>query len=164
MAFGDVNARIQGVSEFPADELPPLWMTFVSFHNMVVLGLYFIALTSYAAYRIYRGTIFSSRWFLKVLVWSIPLPLIACQLGWITAEVGRQPWAVWGVLRTVDAFSTNLSVPVLIFSITLFALLYVMLGTLYLFIIVKKVKHGPDRIGPADVSDRSSDGKEMVTV
>ncbi len=144
MAFGDVHAKIRGVSEFPADELPPLWLTFVSFHNMVVLGLVFIFSMAFGVYRIWRGTIFSGRRFLKLLVWLIPFPLIACQLGWITAEVGRQPWAVWKVLRTADAFSTNLSVATLIFSITLFVLLYIMLGSLYIFLLVKKIKHGPD--------------------
>ncbi|CAN5503318.1 cytochrome ubiquinol oxidase subunit I [soil metagenome] len=147
MAFGDIHAKVPGITEFPADQLPPLWLTFVSFHNMVVLGMYFIFLTILGAIRIYRGTIFSGRWFLKLLVWSIPLPLIACQLGWITAEVGRQPWAVYGVLRTSDAFSTNLSVPVLLFSITLFSLMYLMLGTLYIYLLVQKIKHGPDTIG-----------------
>jgi len=146
MAFGDVHAKIPGISEFKTDELPPLWLTFVSFHNMVVLGLFFIFVTVCGTIRIARGKIFNGRWFLKMLVWSIPLPLIACQLGWITAEVGRQPWAVYGVLRTLDAFSTNLSVPVLLFSITLFSLLYLGLGSLYIFLLVKKIQHGPDNI------------------
>ena len=164
MAFGDVNAKVKGVADFPADELPPLWLTFVSFHNMVVLGLYFIAITVYGSFRIFRGTIFNGRRFLKVLVWSIPLPLIACQLGWITAEVGRQPWAVWGVLRTHDAFSTGLSVPVLLFSITLFSLLYVMLGSMYIFLLVKKIRHGPDEPELLGGPDAPIEGeRELVT-
>ncbi len=109
MAFGDVNAKIQGINEFPADEIPPLWLTFVSFHNMVVLGIYFIFVMTWASIRLMRGKLFEGTRFLKLLVISIPLPLAACQLGWMAAEVGRQPWAVYGVLRTADAYSSNLS-------------------------------------------------------
>jgi cytochrome d ubiquinol oxidase subunit I len=165
MAFGDVHARIMGINEFKPEDLPPLWLTFVSFHNMVVLGMYFIFITAYGCWRRYRGTLFEGKRFLWIMAWSIPLPLIACQLGWMAAEVGRQPWAVYGVLRTADAFSTNLSAPVLWFSIILFSLIYIVLGSLYIFLLVKKVKHGPDPILPIGGTDspESSDKKELVT-
>jgi cytochrome d ubiquinol oxidase subunit I len=144
LAFGDIHARIRGANEFPADQLPPLWLTFVSFHNMVVLGLFFIFATALGCWKLFRGTIFTGRKFLKLLIWSIPLPLIACQLGWMSAEVGRQPWAVYGVLRTADAFSTNLTAPMLWFSIILFSLIYALLGWLYVYLLVRKIQHGPD--------------------
>jgi cytochrome d ubiquinol oxidase subunit I len=153
LAFGDFHARIKGAAEFPADQLPPLWLTFVSFHNMVILGLYFIATTAFGTWRWWRGTLFDSDRFLKLLVWSIPLPLLACQLGWMSAEVGRQPWVVYGVLRTADAFSTNLTAPLLWFSIILFSLIYIMLGCLYVFLLVKKIQQGPDEFHPTGGSD-----------
>jgi cytochrome d ubiquinol oxidase subunit I len=135
MAFGDVNAQIKGINEFPAENIPPLWLTFVSFHNMVVLGLYFIQLR--------RKKLFETTWLLRLFIWSIPLPLAACQLGWIAAEVGRQPWIVYGLLRTSEAHSANVTAEEILFSIILFGLVYLLLGILYIYILVREVNHGP---------------------
>jgi cytochrome d ubiquinol oxidase subunit I len=143
MAFGDVNAQIKGINEFPPENIPPLWLTFVSFHNMVVLGLYFIAVTLYAAIQLRRKKLFETVWLLRLFIWSIPLPLAACQLGWIAAEVGRQPWIVYGLLRTSEAHSANVTAEEILFSIILFGLVYLLLGILYIYILVREVNHGP---------------------
>jgi cytochrome bd ubiquinol oxidase subunit I len=143
MAFGDVNAQIKGINEFPDENIPPLWLTFVSFHNMVVLGLYFIAVTLFASVQLRRKKLYETKWLLKLFVWSIPLPLAACQLGWITTEVGRQPWIVYGLLRTSEAHSATVTAEEILFSIVLFGLVYVILGTLYIYILVREIKHGP---------------------
>ena len=128
MAFGDPAAHIQGINDFPADEIPPLWLTFVSFHNMVVLGMFFILVMAVAAFKLYRETLWDSPKFLTLLLWSIPLPLAACQLGWIAAEVGRQPWIVYRLLRTSDAASITVSGGEILFSIILFGFIYLGLG------------------------------------
>jgi cytochrome d ubiquinol oxidase subunit I len=146
MAFGDVNAPIKGLNEFPSDEIPPLFLTFVSFHNMVILGLYFIVVMALGTYKLYKGTLWESRKYLTLLVWSIPLPLIACQFGWIAAEVGRQPWIVYRILRTSQAASVTVSSGEILFSIILFALIYAFLGILYVYLLIKKIKHGPDAV------------------
>ena len=143
MTFGDVNAQIKGINEFPAENIPPLWLTFVSFHNMVVLGLYFIGVTLYAYIQLRRKKLFETTWLLKLFIWSIPLPLAACQLGWIAAEVGRQPWIVYGLLRTSDAHSASVTAEEILFSIILFGLVYLLLGILYIYILVREVNHGP---------------------
>lgn len=143
MAFGDVNARIRGINEFPPENIPPLWLTFVSFHNMVVLGLYFIAVSLYGTLLLRKQKLFKTRWLLKLFMWSIPLPLAACQLGWITAEVGRQPWVVYNLLRTADAYSTSVPANEIVFSIILFGAVYVLLGILYVFLLVREINHGP---------------------
>lgn len=143
MAFGDINARIKGINEFPADEIPPLWLTFVSFHNMVVLGLYFIAVTLYGLIQLRRRKFWKKKWLLKLLMWSIPLPLAACQLGWITAEVGRQPWIVYRMLRTADAYSPNVTAGEIWFSLLLFGTVYVLIGILYVYLLAREVQHGP---------------------
>ena len=142
MTFGDVNARIKGIDEFPPQNIPPLWITFVSFHIMVALGLYFIAVTLYAYIQLRRKKIFETRWLLKLFVWSIPLPLAACQLGWIVAEVGRQPWIVYGLLRTSEAYSMSVTAGEILFSIILFGLIYLLLGILYIYLVIREVKHG----------------------
>ncbi len=151
LAFGDVNAPIKGLNEFPRDEVPPLWLTFVSFHNMVILGMYFILVTAWGTYTLYRGTLWNRKKFLRVLIWSIPLPVLACQLGWIAAEVGRQPWIVYHLLRTDQAASLTVSSGDLLFSIILFGLIYIALGILYLYLLIQKIQHGPGPVQPKEV-------------
>jgi cytochrome d ubiquinol oxidase subunit I len=143
LAFGDINAEIKGINEFPPDEIPPLWLTFVSYHNMVVLGLYFIFITALATYYLYKKKLFDKKGLLKVLLWSTPLPLIACQLGWIAAEVGRQPWVVYKLMRTSDAVSITVGTGELLFSIIMFLLIYIFLGLVFLRLLFRWVKNVP---------------------
>ncbi len=143
LAFGDVNAPIKGINDFPSENIPPLWLTFVSFHNMVVLGAYFILLMLVVSVQLLRDKLWENRLLLKILIWSIPLPLVACKLGWIAAEVGRQPWIVYGLLRTSQAHSAMVTSGEILFSIVLFGLIYLLLFTLYLFLVVREVKRGP---------------------
>jgi len=143
MAFGDVNATVQGLNEFDQGDVPPLWLTFVSFHNMVILGMFFMGVTFLGMVQMFRKRLVESRRLLWVLVWSIPLPLAAIQFGWMAAEVGRQPWIVYRVMRTSDAFSTTVPAGHVWFSLIMFSLIYILLLILYLFLIIKKVKQGP---------------------
>lgn len=132
MAFGDVSAKVKGINEFPPGDVPPLWLTFVSFHNMVVLGLFFIAASAYGVWQCRGGRIFGGRKFLWLLAISVPLPLAACQFGWMAAEAGRQPWIVYHVMRTADAFSTNVPAAHVLLSVILLGLVYLGLLVLYL--------------------------------
>lgn len=141
MAFGDFNRHVPGIDAFPKENIPPLWLTFVSFHNMVVLGTFFVAAMAYAVWRLRGGKLFESRKFLWLLVVAIPLPLAACQLGWVAAEVGRQPWIVYKLMRTADAFSSNLSAGHVLFSLILFSLVYLALGSLYVYLLFHKLSH-----------------------
>jgi cytochrome d ubiquinol oxidase subunit I len=142
LAYGEAGHSIPGIDQFPEDEIPPLWLTFVSFHNMVALGMYFIFITGLGLFLHWRKKLFTTRWYLKILTLSIPLPLIAIQLGWITAEVGRQPWVVYKLLRTADAVSVTVSAWEILLSIIMFSLIYLLLGGLYLFVLVREVRHG----------------------
>ncbi|MFA6978600.1 MAG: cytochrome ubiquinol oxidase subunit I [Ignavibacteriaceae bacterium] len=146
MAFGDFKAKIKGINEFPRENIPPLFLTFVSYHNMVVLGMYFILIMAIAGYLLYKKKLFENKKILTVLKWSVPLPLIAIQLGWIAAEVGRQPWIVYHLMKTKDAVSFTVGTGELIFSIILFALIYILLGSIFLTLLFKKIKHGPEPI------------------
>lgn len=152
MAFGDPNAEIPGIDQFPKDEIPPLFLTFVSFHNMVILGMYFILIMAWSAYLWRKDRLWDNKRTLKILLWSIPLPLIACQLGWIAAEVGRQPWIVYRLLKTRDAISVTVPAGEILFSIILFGLIYILLGSLYIFLLSRKVKHGPDPLTAEEVA------------
>ena len=144
LAFGDMSTRIRGIEEFPPSDRPPLWLTFVSFHNMVVLGMYFIAAMAWGAWLLRRGTLWGSRRYLALLMVSIPLPLAACQLGWIATEVGRQPWIVYQLLRTSDAVSGSVPAGDVLLSIVLFSILYLLLGVLFVYLLVREIRHGPE--------------------
>jgi cytochrome d ubiquinol oxidase subunit I len=146
LAFGDMNTVIRGIEEFPPNDRPPLWLTFVSFHNMVVLGMYFIAAMAWGAWLLRRGALWDSRRYLALLMISIPLPLAACQLGWIAAEVGRQPWIVYHLLRTSDAVSTAVPAGDVAFSIGLFSIVYLLVGVLYVYLLVREIRHGPEPV------------------
>jgi len=151
LAFGDVNAKIQGINEFPKDDIPPLFLTFVSYHNMVALGMLFILIMVIAVYKLYKNTLWESKKFLKVLMYAIPFPLFACQLGWISAEVGRQPWIVYKLMRTSDAASVTVGAGEIIFSIILFGLIYILLASVLIYLLTKKIKHGPDELTGKEV-------------
>jgi len=103
------------------------------------------------AFLLYRKQLWDQRWFLKILMFSIPLPLIAIQLGWISAEVGRQPWVVYRVLKTADAVSLTVSAGEILFSIILFGIIYIFLGALYLYIMGREIKRGPELTNIAEV-------------
>jgi cytochrome d ubiquinol oxidase subunit I len=110
---------------------------------MVLLGLWFIAIMAWAAWLWYRGKLWTDRFTLRALVISIPLPVLACQLGWMAAEVGRQPWIVYGLLRTGQAHSPTVTAAEIAFSLGLFGLVYLALGALWLMLMVKKAKVAP---------------------
>ncbi|MDP6636051.1 MAG: cytochrome ubiquinol oxidase subunit I [Phycisphaerae bacterium] len=105
LAFGDANAEVKGLKDFPRDERPPMAVTFYSFHMMVMLGGWFVLLPLVGLFLTRKGRTVKSRLFLRAALLSIPLPVIANELGWIAAEVGRQPWIVYRVLKTADASS-----------------------------------------------------------
>jgi cytochrome d ubiquinol oxidase subunit I len=147
MAFGDFNAQVKGIDAFPADQIPPLWMTFVSFHNMVMLGMLFIGVMGLGLLLMWRGRLMTSRWYHWMFFVVSPLPLAANQLGWISAEVGRQPWTVYKLLRTSESVSVTVGAPEILFSIILFGTVYLALGALYVFILFREMNHGPDAAG-----------------
>jgi cytochrome d ubiquinol oxidase subunit I len=110
---------------------------------MVAIGLFLIALTFYASFLWFKGKLFETKWLLTIFSYSVLLPQIANQVGWFTAEMGRQPWVVYGQLRTSQAFSQEVSANQIVFSLVLFTLVYSLLLVLFLYSVNKKVKHGP---------------------
>ena len=137
---GSTDSFVQGRNNFPPEDLPPLFLPFTSFHLMVGLGMLFIALMAYGTLQLYRGRLWNDRLYLICLVLAIPLPVIACQLGWVAAEVGRQPWIVYGMLRTKDAISMTVPASHVLFSLIMFGGLYLFLFIAYLWFMVRAVK------------------------
>jgi cytochrome d ubiquinol oxidase subunit I len=110
---------------------------------MIACGVLMILLTLVASYLWWKKKLFSKRWLLIAFVWSVLLPQIANQAGWFTAEMGRQPWVVYGLLRTSDALSKTVTANQIIFSLILFTIVYIVLFILFLFLLNGKIKQGP---------------------
>ena len=141
ISFGSVDATVKGLDSFDPKDLPPYTLTFTSFHIMVYLGLLFIFIMLVGSWKLYRGTL-DSRPFLYCLLFSAPLPLIAIQLGWITAEVGRQPWIIYNVMRTAAGVSQNLTAHAVNFSLWIFIIAYAILLVIYLTILSYLINQG----------------------
>jgi len=141
----DPNKPVPGLDKFEPDT-PPVAIPFFSFHIMVALGVYFIVLTLYALWCRMRGKLFNKRWLLWVFVFSVIGPFVANELGWIAAEVGRQPWIVYNQLRTSDAVSQNLRAPQVAGSIVMFGVIYAMLFAIWIYLLNDKIQKGPEPV------------------
>jgi cytochrome d ubiquinol oxidase subunit I len=140
----DTQTEVKGLNDFPEDDWPPLGLTFYSFHLMFILGLYFIGLTALGMFLLWRKKLFDSRLFATLAFFSLPLPLVANELGWIAAEVGRQPWIVHRLLRTSDSISVTVPAGQVLFSLLMFSAIYLLLGALWIFLLRREVKKGPE--------------------
>jgi len=143
LAFRDPDAEVRGLKAFPRELRPPVWPTFLSFRLMVALGLVMILVSLLGVYWSGKGGFEDRRFFLKVVLWSLPLPYIAGQLGWIVAEVGRQPWIVYGVLKTADAVSRSIETAQVVASLAGFTILYGGLAAVDAYLLVKYSRKGP---------------------
>jgi cytochrome d ubiquinol oxidase subunit I len=137
----DINAEIRGLNAFPKEERPPVLITSFAFKGMVGLGFYFILATVIGWWR--RNRLVDSPKYLKLMLLSIPLPYIACELGWIVTEVGRQPWIVYGLMKTSDAVSPIATSQVLTTLIG-FIVVYGLLGVTGFYLIAKNALKVPE--------------------
>ena len=140
LAFSDPNAVVTGLNDIPKDERPPVALTFYTFRIMVIFGTLMIAVAAFAWLK--RKNIQDYQWFLSLLPLMIPIPYIAIQAGWIVAEVGRQPWIVYNMLRTSDAVSPVASSQVSV-SLFAFVLIYTLLGIVGVYLMARTARRGP---------------------
>lgn len=140
------DTEVKGLNEFPKDERPPVNIVFQAYHIMVAIGFLLILISSLGVFYWWRGTLFSKKWLLWVFVFSVLLPQIANQLGWITAEVGRQPWIVYGIMKTSEGLSKAVTEGQVWFSLILFTIIYVGLFILFLYLLNEKIQHGPENV------------------
>ncbi len=152
MTFQRFDARVLGLTEFPRDEWPDnVPLLYYAYHLMVGLGTIMIALFSGAALLAWRKRLFTSRAALWPLMLAVPFPYIANTAGWLTAELGRQPWLIYGVMRTKDGYSEQVSAGNALFSLLGFMGLYALLSLLFFFLVVRLVSAGPTPLGaPAE--------------
>lgn len=153
LVHGKFSEPVTGLDAFADDDQPSAVNTIFQFyHLMVAIGLLLIAITFYGTIQWWRGRIFHQRWFLWVLVFSVLLPQVSNQVGWFAAEMGRQPWVVYGHLRTADALSESVNSAQVIFSLVFFSMIYGLLLVLFIYLLDKKIRSGP--YDESDIEDR----------
>lgn len=141
------SAEVRGLDSFPAEDRPDqIVLLYYSYHIMIGLGTIFIALLLFAAWQLWRGHLYDSKKMLWALMLVVPFPYIATTAGWITAEVGRQPWLVYGLMRTAAGVSPRVSSGSAWFTLLGFMGLYTVLGILFLFLIHREIEHGPESV------------------
>jgi cytochrome d ubiquinol oxidase subunit I len=144
LTYKDWAAHVQGLNEFPQDLWPGnVPLLYYSYHIMVGLGTIFIAVMLISAFLLWRGKLFQARWMLWILVLCLPFPYIANTAGWMTAELGRQPWLVYNLMRTADGYSKNVSAGNGMFTLLGFMGMYTVLGILFLFLVRREIELGP---------------------
>lgn len=145
LLHADPSAKVRGLRSFAPQNRPKaVNAIFQVYHLMVACGVSMIGLSFLALVLWWRKKLFQQTWLLWVFVWSVVLPQFANQAGWFAAEMGRQPWVVYGLLRTSDALSTSVSANQIWFSLILFTAVYALLLVLFLYLLTKKIQHGPN--------------------
>ncbi len=138
------GAEVKGLNAFPQQDWPQnIPLLYYSYHIMVGLGTLFIAVTVVAGFLLWRRQLFQARWMLWILMLTLPFPFIANTAGWMTAELGRQPWLVYGLMRTADGYSKNVSAGNGLFTLLGFLGMYMVLGILFLFLVRREIEIGP---------------------
>ncbi|MBC16071.1 Cytochrome bd ubiquinol oxidase subunit 1 [Pseudodesulfovibrio profundus] len=148
LAYNDFNAEVKGLNDFPKEDRPPVVITFLAFRAMVGIGTIMPALALFGW--VMRNRLDKFPLYLKILPFCIPLPYIAIQAGWVLAEVGRQPWIVYGLMRTSDAVSP-ISTGEVGFTLVLMCALYALLGAAGIWLMIKLAKKGPEDNTPIQV-------------
>jgi cytochrome d ubiquinol oxidase subunit I len=144
LLHNNFDTKVPGLNDFPKDEIPTqVNAIFQFYHLMVAFGMYFIGISLFGIFLWWRGKLFDYNWLLRIFVLSVILPQLANQFGWFSAEMGRQPWVVYGLLRTSDAFSAVVTANQVLFSLIMFTLIYALLFVLFLYLLNKKIKAGP---------------------
>jgi cytochrome d ubiquinol oxidase subunit I len=172
LLHGDPDARVPGFDELEADwGMPPVWITFQAYHLMVGIGMLFIASCLLSCFFLWRGTLYRKRWLLWYHVFAVLLAFTANEVGWVTAEVGRQPWVVYptmvagspeGGLRTADGLSEVVRADQVLGSIIMFGLIYALLFVLWIVILNHKIQHGPDPVPGEDGDEDREPGPGLL--
>jgi len=144
MVHGDADAPVTGLREFAPADRPPVNVVFQFYHGMVAIGFGLIGLSLLSALYLWRGRLYETRWLLRLLVLSVLGPQLANQFGWFAAEIGRQPWVVYGLLRTSEGLSKVVRAEAVLGSLILFAFIYALLFAVFVFLLDDKIRHGPD--------------------
>jgi cytochrome d ubiquinol oxidase subunit I len=146
LIYGTTKAEVKGLDQFPRDQWPTaLPLLYYSYHIMAGLGTWFVLLMLVCALLLWRGKLSGARWALWALLLSFPLPYIANTAGWMTAELGRQPWLIYGLMRTSEGYSDTVSASNGLFTLLGFMGMYTLLGLLFTVLIYREIARGPEQ-------------------
>lgn len=155
LLHNNFTTPVKGLNAFPVNDRPKqVNAIFQVYHLMIAIGIALIGLTLFAVFLWWRGKLFSYRWLMLIFSFSVLLPQLANQLGWFAAEMGRQPWVVYGLLRTSDALSKSVRANQVMFSLILFTTIYTILFILFIYLLNKKIQHGFEEIKTEDRNDQ----------
>lgn len=147
LSYRSWSAEVKGLNAFPKEDWPNnIPLLYYSYHIMVGLGTIFMAIMVISAFLLWRDKLWNARWMLWVLMLSFPFPYIANTAGWMTAEVGRQPFLVYGLMRTMDGYSKSVSAGNGWFTLLGFCGMYALLSALFLFLVQRELAHGPEAV------------------
>jgi cytochrome d ubiquinol oxidase subunit I len=142
------NGTIKGLKEWPANERPPVVLPFFAFRVMVGIGVIMLMMTIAGQALRWRGRLWDAAWFLRLAQWTAPLGFVAVIAGWITTEVGRQPWTVYGLLRTADSVSPSLTGADVAWSLALYVVVYLIMFPTGIGFMASLVRRGPQQQDP----------------
>lgn len=161
LAYGSFGDKVVGLNDIPKDQHPDnIELLYFMYHIMVGLGTMFIALMGLAAFLLWRGTLYRSRWMLWLLMFAFPFPYIATTAGWMTAELGRQPWLIYGLQRTIHGTSPLVSGGNVAFTTLGFMGLYFVMGVLFLYLMGKQIERGPVGSHETPVTEADAHGTQ----
>lgn len=151
----DFTTPVTALDQFPKEDRPPVVIPFYMYHLMIAFGMFFIFITLLGLYfRFITKTLFEKRWLLRIFVFAVLGGYIANQAGWIAAEVGRQPWVVYGLLRTSDGISKAVVGEQVLISILMFSFVYILLFAVWVFVMNSKIQHGPEEVSmPSETTE-----------
>jgi cytochrome d ubiquinol oxidase subunit I len=145
LTYRNWKAEVKGLDSFPHEDWPDsIPLLYYGYHIMVGLGTIFIAVMALASIGLWRGTLYRTRGLLWLLLLMLPFPYIANTAGWITAEVGRQPWLIYGIMRTPAGVSPHISSGNALFTLVGFMGIYTVLAILFLFLVYREIEEGPE--------------------
>jgi cytochrome bd ubiquinol oxidase subunit I len=142
LAYGNFDANVKGLNAYAVELWPPVELTYYAYHVMVGLGTIFVGIAAIAAFFLWRKRLFKTRPVLWLLMLAMPFPFIANEAGWITTEVGRQPWIIYGLMKTAQGVSPTVESGETIFTLIGFAGMYFLLGVLFLYLVLRVIAEG----------------------
>jgi cytochrome d ubiquinol oxidase subunit I len=152
LTYRNTNTPVTGLDQIPRDEWPNVPAVFQTYHLMVAMWALMALIAALGLWFWKRKTLPHKKWLLWAMIFSVGFPHIAQQAGWMSTEMGRQPWIVWHQLRTADGVSTSIHSGQVMASIIMFIVIYITLFALFLFLLDRKIKHGPESMDtPEDV-------------
>ncbi|HEY1868137.1 MAG TPA: cytochrome ubiquinol oxidase subunit I, partial [Candidatus Cybelea sp.] len=143
LAYGNFRANVTGLNAFARELWPPVELVYYAYHVMVGLGTIFVAVAALAVALLWIGRLWSARWMLWILMLIMPFPYVANEAGWTASEVGRQPWIIYGLMRTAQGASPTVAGGETLFTLIGFAGMYFLLGVLFLYLVLREIGNGP---------------------